>query len=629
MSVSPSPTPVLPAGSAPVAAPVGARPGPCPAADRKVRGAVAGVAAAMLVSVATLLLAVQWLQPREEPWRSADLTRAKARLVAEPRNEELKQQIRALDLELRRGYFRSLERNRTGAWLLLGAAVAVVLLGRQLFPAGSPAAIAAAAPARDVLFRRTSWTVLGVGLGAGVIWAGLGLATRSHLPEALAALTSPDTAASAEGGPVAAPGRESEASPAPSATTVQEAAPPSEAWMSSWPQFRGPEGANRAATADLPLTWDTATGQGVLWRTNLPLPGFNSPVVWGDRVFLAGGDRKARRVYCIDVANGALHWERAVAPPDLAGQAVEPPDQSGAAASTVATDGTRVFAVFASGELGALDFNGALLWHHRLDFSENGYGHASSLAVAGGRVLVQADQGQAEEGKSRLIAYEAASGKVAWEAKRPVGGSWTSPLILGSGVKARVITSGDPWLMAHDLQTGAEVWRARVLGGELAPSPVAAGEFIVAASPGHALTAVRMDGQGDVTATHVAWKLEQDVPDVPTPVVAGTLLFTASTEGHLFCRETATGAKVWEHAFETEFQATPLLAGDRLYLFSQPGGVFVVQAGREFRQLAAFEMGEEIYASPAVAGGRLFVRTKSALFAIGGSTGPSQVAHVR
>jgi outer membrane protein assembly factor BamB len=374
------------------------------------------------------------------------------------------------------------------------------------------------------------------------------------------------------------------------------------------------------------LTWDVATGRGVLWRTNVPLAGYNSPVVWGDRVFLTGGDKKSRLVFCFDAATGSLRWQRPVTPTNALAAPIDPPDQSGAAASTVATDGRRVFAVFASGELGALDFEGTLVWHTRLDFSENGYGHAASLVVSGGRVLVQADQGQPEDGKSQLLALDAATGKVVWTAKRPVGGSWTTPLVVGAGEAARVLTAGDPWLMAHELASGAEVWRARLLGGELAPSPVLAGGMVLAVWPGHAFYAVKADGTGDVTVSHVAWKLEEEIPDVPTPVVAGDLLFTANTEGHLICRELATGGKVWDHAFETEFQATPLVVGDRMYLFSQPGKVFVVAVGREFKELASFEMGEEIYASPAVAGGRMYVRTKTALFGLGDGAGPTQVA---
>lgn len=603
-------------------------PGPVPSTDPgRARRWMAWVAAALLLAVAAAMVGIQWTQPRVEPWSSRELNEARQQLHAEPRNEALKARVRALDLELRQAYFRSLERNRTGAWLLLGAAVAVVLLGRGACARrdlGTPGPLAPGAdPDRTRAVRRTQTVVVATGAVGAVALLVSGMSSRSHLPEAMASLTATGVAPGASG--VAGAGGGGPAIPS-HATSTAIAGPTADEWRRNWPQFRGPESANQASGEGLPLSWDVASGRGVLWRTNLPLPGYNSPIVWEDRVFLTGGDKKARLVFCFDAATGHLRWQKPVTP--AAGAAVEPPDQSGAAASTAATDGRRVYAVFASGELGALDLEGNLAWHTKLDFSENGYGHASSLVLADGRLLVQADQGQSEDGKSKLIALEAATGKVLWTTPRPVGGSWASPLVTG-GDSARVITVGDPWLMAHDLRTGDEVWRARVLGGELAPSPVAGPGIVIAVSPGHAFLAVKTDGTGDVTASHVAWKLEQEVPDVPTPVVAGELLFSVNTEGHLICRELATGKKLWDHPFETEFQASPLVAGDRLYLFSQPGKAFVVAIGREFRELAAFEMGGEVYASPAVAGGRMYVRTANALFAIGETPQPAQVAHAR
>lgn len=399
----------------------------------------------------------------------------------------------------------------------------------------------------------------------------------------------------------------------------------------AWAAFRG-DGSGVAGPAThaerVPLTWDVASGKGVLWKAPVPLAGFNSPVVWGNRVFLTGGDKTQRLVFCFDAGTGALLWSKPVT--GAAAAPAEPPDQSGAAASTAATDGQRVYAIFASGELGALDFGGQLVWSRKLDFQDNGYGHASSLRVWRDRLLVQADQGTEEDGKSGLHAFDTRTGQPVWTTKRPVGGSWASPILVEAGGKSLVMTAGDPHLMAHDAATGAEVWRAKVLGGELAPSPVRAGNLIVATSPGHALVAMKLDGAGDVTASHVAWKLEKDVPDVPTPLVVGELLFTANTEGHVFCREVATGAAVWDHAFELEFQASPTLLGNRIYLLAQPGTVVVFEAGRAFKELARFEMGEELYASPAVAGGRMFLRGKKTLFAVGEADAkPTEVAHAR
>ncbi|MBL9127981.1 MAG: PQQ-binding-like beta-propeller repeat protein [Verrucomicrobiales bacterium] len=576
------------------------------------------------VGVAAVMLIGQWTQSQEQPWHSDALAEAKAKLLAEPKNETLKQPVRELDQRLRQAYFRGLERNRAGAWLLLGGAVVFVWLARTRFgvrspgvPGGSDAgadgygtrpASVWVAPDGETTRRRATATV-GV-LGATLL-LGLGLAGG------LGGVRLPQAANSSEGGTASMPREAPRVGGAPGVEPVTPKGPDAEAWSRNWPGFRGPDGSGRVASAAVPLTWNAKTGEGVLWKTPLSTKGYNSPVVWNDRVFVTGGNRQQRLVMAFDLGSGAALWSRPVTPTNQPAAEIDPPDQSGQAASTAATDGERVFAVFATGELGALDFAGNLVWHRRLDFKDNGYGHASSLVVWRDRLLIQADQGAPEDGKSVLQAVETRTGKPLWTAKRDVGGSWATPVVADHAGKTSVFTAGEPWLMAHDVLTGAEIWRAKVLGGELAPSPVFVGDRVLATSPGHAISAVRCDGTGDVTATHVAWKIEEDVPDVPTPTVVGDLMFTANTEGHVICREVATGAKLWDHAFEMEIQASPLAVGDRLYLFAQPGNVAVVKVARTFETLASFEMGEDVYATPAVVGGRFLIRTDRHLYCVG------------
>ncbi|MCC7377510.1 MAG: PQQ-binding-like beta-propeller repeat protein [Verrucomicrobiales bacterium] len=571
---------------------------------------VATILAVFLIGVAAVMVWGQWIQPREEPWRSKRLTEARERLAAEPRNEALKSEIRELDRQLRLSYFRSLERNRWGAGLLLAAGVGLVLVSRLATFNVRRLDALAPAPIDDRVRRIRSARIVVLATGGALValFGAMGWQARSPLEVA----EKPASTGSTQNLPPTVP-----------------AWPSAEELARQWPRFRGFDGSGTARSSHMALTWDAKTGAGIAWKTAIELEGYNSPVVWSNRVFLTGGDKKARLVYSFDLGSGAVVWQRPLAPTNAASPAIEPPSQSGQAASTVATDGRRVYAVFATGELGALDFDGHLVWNKRLDFSENGYGHASSLVVWHDKLLVQQDQGQADDGKSKIEAFDTATGKALWSVKRPVGGSWTTPIIIEGDSRNLVVAGGDPWLIAHDLADGAEVWRASVLGGELAPSPIFAGDRIIATSPGHAMTALKFDGAGDVTKSHVVWRFEDAVPDVPTPVVTGDLLFTANTEGHLICRELATGKQLWKHELEAEIQASPLVAGDRLYLFTQPGGGFVIQVGREYRQLSTFEMGDEVYASPAVAGDRLLVRTKKALVCVEPEPGERQVADAR
>lgn len=572
------------------------------------------VLAAFLLAAVVVMIGAQWVQPTEEPWHSPKLAAAREQLLREPKNEELKQAIRRLDLQLRQGYFRGLERNRRGAWLLLAAGAALVWVARKEVRRRSAMAAAQAYSLmdREGEARRARTSVAVVAGVCGVAFAVMGL--LAPRPEALTLPNSgPVAATQATAGPNAAVSAGTEA-PRP---TVSLAGPTAADLARYWPRFRGARGEGVVTHVTLPLTWDLKAGTGVRWKSEVSLPGYNSPVVWGNRLFLTGGNRQSRLVFCYDAADGRLLWQRPVTPTNAPVQAVEPPDQSGAAASTVATDGERVFAIFASGELGALDFLGTLVWHQQLDFSENGYGHASSLLVWNDRLIVQADQGQPEDGKSALHAFDTRTGKTLWSVKRPVGGSWATPIVGQVGDQPAVVVAGNPLLAAHRLDSGELIWSAKILGGELAPSPILADGLVVVASPGHAFLAMKLAGQGDVTASGVAWKTEEQVPDVPSPVAAGGLLYTASTEGLVVCRELSTGTKVWEHAYESEFQASPMILGNRLYLFAQPGKVWVLAAGREFKELAAFELGEEVFATPAVAEDRLFLRTKKQLICVG------------
>ncbi len=563
--------------------------------------AVTSVAAVFVGIVAVLMIAGELRQPVDEPWRSPALVAARQRLQQEPGNTDLEKAVRLLDLAARNAYFRTLERQRVGGWMIMAGAVVLILSASRRGSLSPPVALQHLTTLdrdREATVVSTRRTLSAVGLTLATVLAALGLLSRRQVPEAVAALNAPIVG---------------EATPNAASPTWPDAAERA----ANWPRFLGAETRSPASIGSPAIRWDVKTGAGVVWKSAVRLPGFSSPVVWKDRVFVTGGDKAQRRVFCLDARNGSNVWERGLTPAGTPDLELEPPDQSGAAASSPATDGRRVFAIFATGEIGALDFNGALLWNRRVDLSANPFGHASSLVTWHGLLFVQVDVGQEEEGHSELLALDTATGEIRWRMKRPVGSSWATPFLMETGGVPQLLVAGDPLLISYNPETGTERWRARVLGGELAPSPVAAAGLIIAANPGHMLTALRSDGTGDVTATHVAWKTGDDVPDVPSPVVSGELLFTANTAGGVVCRELKTGSPLWNHELDAPFQASPLAVGGYLYLIGQQGQVAVLEAGREFRQVAAFDMGEEVFASAASAGGRLFVRTLQNVYCVG------------
>jgi outer membrane protein assembly factor BamB len=385
----------------------------------------------------------------------------------------------------------------------------------------------------------------------------------------------------------------------------------------NWPRFRGPAGLGISPYTNVPTYWNAETGAGILWKSKVPLPGHNSPIVWGDRVFISGADRDKREVYCFDAFSGKMLWQRPVE--NLDPNKPEPPDvmeDTGYAAPTMVTDGRRACAIFPTGDIACFDYNGRRLWAKSLGLPENAYGHASSLAMYRNLVLVQYDQAMPEDEKSKLIAFDILSGEIVWQTKRPVANSWTTPIVVSVNGRDQLITAGDPWLIACEPASGAEIWRAKCLGTDLAPSPIYAGGLALAIEPHTQLVAVRPDGRGDVTETHIAWTFDENIPEICSPVSNGQFVFLLATNGLLTCVNVADGRMLWEKDLETYFQASPSLVGDRLHLLSEKGLMFIVAAAAEFEELNRCELAESCFASPAFADGRIYIRTAENLYCI-------------
>jgi len=384
-----------------------------------------------------------------------------------------------------------------------------------------------------------------------------------------------------------------------------------------WPRFRGLGGLGISASTNVPDNWNGSTNEGILWKSKVPLPGHNSPIVWGDRVFLSGADANERQVYCFDALSGKLLWRGNV--PNLApagAEPVEPGESTGFAAPTMVTDGRRVYAIFATGDVGCFDFSGKTVWARNLGSPDSAYGYASSLAMYRDLLLVQYDQGAAEDEKSKLIALNAFLGHTVWETRRPIPNSWTSPIVIEVSSRHQIITCGDPWVIAYD-PNGAELWRADCLGADVAPSPIYAGGLVFAIEPYTKLVAIKPDGRGDVTKTHIVWSNEEGAPDICSPVSNGELIFLLTTDGLLICLQVTDGTKLWEEDLKEDFFASPSLIGDRLYLLSQKGVMFIIEAATEYKELARCELREDCHASPAFVDGRIYIRGTKNLYCIG------------
>jgi outer membrane protein assembly factor BamB len=394
--------------------------------------------------------------------------------------------------------------------------------------------------------------------------------------------------------------------------------PSPEEYRANWPRFRGPDGGGVSAKGDVPLTCDVKTGANIAWAIEVPVAGFSSPVVWGERVFLSGGDEMKREVMCFDVQSGKLLWQSAVPKTDGSpDENPEVPDQCGMAAATVATDGRRVYAMFSNGDLAAFNFDGTVAWAEFLGTPKNQYGHATSLLTWQDRVIVQFDQGEADDKLSKLLAFDGTTGAVVWEKPRPVGASWATPITFDAAGKSQLITLAVPWVISYSAKDGAELWRADCLDGEVTPSPIFAGGTLFIVSPSNKLQPIRSDGTDDVTKTHLGWMAEDGIPDVTSPVSNGELIFVLNSAGMLTCYDAKNGGKQWEHDFDEPCHASPSIAGNRLVIITNKGTLIEIEAAREFKELARSPLGEKVFASPAFAQGRMVVRGIKHLICIG------------
>jgi len=540
-----------------------------------------------------------------DPLKSPELRAAKEKLRQNPQDEPLKQEIRRLDLELRQQYFTQLTRNASGVYLLLGGAalfVAAVVRARRVarpIPPLEPKPEAVEAAVRRGLIARRSVAFSGAAIGALLFWISLGVTTPLK----------PQVGSQGEAGTI------SSGSVEPDAASAQEMA-------QNWPRFRGPDGAGVAFWTNLPASWDPKTGDGIAWKVPTPTRGFNSPLVWSNRVFLSGGDASQHEIACLDTKTGAVMWRQPIVNvPGSPAKVPEVPDSTGYAAASMATDGRRVYAIFANGDVAAVALDGKPVWSKSFGELKNAYGHATSLATWRDRLIIQLDQGEAEERRSKLYALDGTSGRVIWQKDRKVGSSWTSPIVIEAAGKPQIITLAIPNVIAYAATDGAELWRADCLNGEVTPSPVFAAGLVLVASPSEKLVAIRPDGQGDVTKTHLSWTNEDNVPDITSPVASAELVFTVTSAGLLSCFDLKDGKKLWEHDFEMECHASPSLVGNRLFVLGQKGAAVLVEAARQYKELFRTEMGDAFDASPAFAQDGMILRGATNAWCIGSTTG--------
>jgi outer membrane protein assembly factor BamB len=395
----------------------------------------------------------------------------------------------------------------------------------------------------------------------------------------------------------------------------------SPAGAQDWPAFRGPDGQGRSSESALPLEWSET--RNISWKTALPGLGWSSPVVAAGRVWVTTAVEQrgiSLRVMAFDVATGKELVNVEVF--KIGGFARDINPKNSWASPTPIVDGDRVYVHFGADGTAALTFTGDIVWKNKFDYQSQ-HGAGGSPVVYGDLLIFSCDGSDV----AFVVALDKRTGKVKWKTNRrgPWDQAYTTPLVIKVGERDQLVSVGAFRAASYDPLTGKEIWRVNYDDGfSNVPRPVY-GHGLVYIATGFqqpSMIAVRADGTGDVTKTHVAWKLQRGAPLTPSPLIVGDEFYMVNDGGIATCLDAASGTVIWQQRLGGTYSASPVFADGRIYFPAEQGVTTVIAPGREFRRLATNPLDGGLLASIAVSGGSLFLRTDSHLYRIAASAAP-------
>ena len=416
--------------------------------------------------------------------------------------------------------------------------------------------------------------------------------------------------------------------------------------VANWAQWRGPGGQGISSETGLPTAWSNT--KNIKWKAPIAGHGHSSPIVWGDRVFLTtvlegeviadakppvhtlggqeyvhpdstGGNRQHTfKVLCLDRRNGQMLWERTA----YEGRVYDDRHRIATYANaTPATDGQYVYFWFGSEGLYCYDFTGKLVWQRSLgNIATHGMGNGTSPVLFEDRLIVQCDEDNGE--KSFIAALDKRTGKDLWRTPRHVEMSWSTPVIARTPQRAELIANGHEYIASYDPATGKELWHCKGTQSWTVATPIV-GQGIVVASAAHPVkraVAIRLGGSGDLTDTdQIVWQRDKGTGYTPSSILYGDYAYLMTDSGILSCIEVKSGEVKYEGARvpkPSRFYASPVAFEDKLLLTNEDGDTFVIKAGPKHEVLGTNSLDEPVYASPAIAGGQIFIRGTKYLYCI-------------
>lgn len=572
--------------------------------------ALAIVSALLAVIVASMLIVTHLQVTVADPLENPAIKKLRLQLDANPRNDVLREGIREIDLLARKSFFTSQYQIRVGGHILIGSLVVLLLclniisfLQKKLpDPRGCPGKDN---PYTNTLLARKVTLIATVFLLSLVFF--IVFFTDTDISDEL--LT--DTERSQRCCPPTVSIRSEQEPEQTKITDSSLQIPSSKELDQNWICFRGRRGGNILQTHDsLPTEWNGENQSNIFWKVNVPMSGFSSPVVWKNHIYLSGGSKKSIGIMAFDTETGTLKWNSILRTAEPADAFPEVSDDTGYAAATMVTDGIRVYAVFATGDLYAYTLTGKQVWHRNFGVPDNMYGHSSSLMLYKNRIIVQYDHNE----DARLIALNSLTGETEWDIRREDDISWASPIVVEENEVAHIIIVTSAKVSCHSAESGKLNWEVSCMSGEIAVSPAYADGLVFAANEYACIAAI------DIRTGDVVWQTDEvELPDVASPVATKDHVFLATSTAMIICLDSKTGKLLWETETDAGYYSSPILINGMIYIFDKNGHSQIFMPEKEYKQVSVSDLGEGVVSTPAFVGNRIYVRGIKNLYCIGAS----------
>ncbi len=539
------------------------------------------IAVTMLFS----LIQLKTIKPLDNP----ALLSVKEQFDRDPENRDKAEQVRAMDLMARKAYFSSRWQVETGSYLLLAGAVVFFLFQRLI--AGSEKSVRSFQPNRPDInserIRNQRYLILSTSAVA-IIAIVSSFVLRANLPAPGSSSKVMETSETAD-----------------TPIILAETSKPGDV---NYPFFRGEGSRGIAGGSGYPTEWNGIDGKNIKWKITVPKPGKNSPVIWGDKLFLTGAQGGELEIYCIDKNSGDIIWTGSGA--DFQGASKDVPEsdsEAGMAVPTAAVSENIICAIFGNGNLVCFDHNGNLKWGKNIGVPLTTYGYSASLLIYDKLLLVQYDS----QNKISLSGFDLTTGEQKWETPRSGRPVNSSPVLATFNGQPQLLINGNPNVSSYDPVDGKELWSLPGVSGDVAPSLAVNSKMVFAATDYYKIIAMKPGKNGTVV-----WEDNTFTPDVSSPVASDNYLFVPTGYGDVACYNSETGDTLWTHYFEDAFYASPVICDNKVWLLDRSGTMHIVEAGNKLKIISASPIGESTDCTPAFSEKNIYIRGKASLYCI-------------